>query len=591
MADEARHPPRLPGKRPARLPGPPKPGPAGKATPQKTGLETIKEESRGLRGTVAQALQSEADHFDEAEKQILKFHGLYQQDDRDRRKEGRRYAFMVRSKIPGGRLTAAQYLVHEALADGYGNGTLRITTRQDFQLHGVLKGDLRASLRAINQSLVTTLGACGDLVRNVMCCPVPVADDPVLAQIEALAQRLSDHFTPRTRAYHEIWLDGEKVYNGAGGEEPIYGEGYLPRKFKIAVARPGDNCVDVYTQDVGLVAVAEDGAVRGFNLLAGGGMGMTHKKPNTFPRLADALAFVTPAEAVPVVEQIVRIQREHGDRTDRRQARLKYLIHRWGVDRFRRELERRLGYALPPPAPTPPLDLDLHLGWHAQGDGRWFLGLSVENGRIQDTGARRLKTALHEIVDTFRPGVRLTANHDLLLTDLCERDRAGVEAVLRAHGIPREDELSNARKYAMACPALPTCGLALAESERVLPAVLDEIERDLAAFGLAGEKLSIRMTGCPNGCARPYVADLGFVGRSADRYAVFVGGRRDGTRLNQVFRDLVPLDELAAAVRPLFALFAQRRAPGEAFGDFCDRLGLDALQSLTATPASHEHAR
>jgi len=574
-------------------PGKHPPGANAKAAPTKTGLEVIKEQSQHLRGTLIDDLHDEADHFDEGGKQVIKFHGIYQQDDRDRRKRGKHYFFMVRSRLPGGRLTADQYLAHDALADQYANGTLRVTTRQGLQLHGVLKGDLRETIQAINHSFVTTLGACGDLVRNVMCCPVPAADDPVRTAIEEVSQHLSDHLLPRTQAYHDVWLNGEKAYNGqehVAHEEPIYGKGYLPRKFKVAIAYPGDNCVDVYTQDVGLIALVEEGRLSGFNLLVGGGMGMTHKKPNTFPRLADLLAFVTPEEVVEVVEQIVRLQHEHGDRTNRRQARMKYLIHRWGLPRFRDALQKRLNRSLPPPRAMPPLDLDLHLGWHPQGDGQWYLGLSVENGRIQDASPLRLKTGLRAIVETFRPGVRLTANHDLLLTDLQEQDRPRVNALLEAHGIPQPGTLSHARTLSMACPALPTCGLAITEAERVMPSVIAQIERDLTDLGLQDEKLSIRMTGCPNGCARPYVADIGFVGRSLNQYAVFVGGHRDGTRLNRIYQDLVPLDELAATVRPLFALFKQRRRPAESFGDFSDRLGIETLHSLTETLQTNGHA-
>ncbi len=586
--------------RPARLPGQPAakrptlpPGNPPPRAPKKTTLEDIKAASHGLRGALPEHLGDEADHFDEAGKQLLKFHGVYQQDNRDQRGREKTYSFMVRSKLPGGRLTAAQYLAHDALADQFGDGTLRITTRQDFQLHGVLKGDLHASINVLNETLVTTLGACGDVVRNVMCCPVPTDGDPIREEIEALSQRLSDHLLPPTTAYHEIWVDGEKVHDGEAeaARAALYGETFLPRKFKIAVAPPGDNCVDVYTQDVGLIALAEDGRLRGFNLLVGGGLGMTHKKLNTFPRLADPFAFLLPSEVVPVVEQIVRLQRDSGDRTDRRQARLKYLIHRWGLDRFRTELERRLGYVLEPPAPSPPLDLDLHLGWLPQADGRWFLGLSVENGRLRDSGVQQLRTGLRTVIKRFQPGVRLTPNHDVLLTNLHEADRSAIDAMLATHSIRPHTDLTNARKLSMACPALPTCGLALAESERVLPHIIDQIEADLAALGLADEKLTIRMTGCPNGCARPYVADLAFVGRSLDRYTVFVGGRADGTRLNTVFCDLVPLAELADAVRPLFVRFKLDRLPGESFGDFCHRVGLDALHAFAHVASENGHAR
>ena len=582
-----------PGRRPSGKTATAPPGTPRQTSPKPTKLETIKEASHGLRGRLPAELASLEDHFEEAEKQLLKFHGIYQQDDRDRRKGGKDYQFMVRSRIPGGHLTAQQYLAHDALADRYANGTLRVTTRQGLQLHGILKGDLKPALSAVNRALITTLSACGDVVRNVMWSPSPERR-PLHDAIQDVARRLADATLPTTRAYHELWIDGEKAYNGKAAleeeavtgtpadDDPLYGPRYLPRKFKIGVAYPGDNSVDVYTQDVGLIAVAEGERLLGFNLLVGGGLGMTHKKPNTFPRLADPLAFLTPEEVVPAVRHVIGIQRDEGDRADRRHARMKYLVHDWGLDRFREELERRLGYAVKPPAETPPLELNLYLGWRAQGDGRYWLGLSVENGRIQDTADVRLKTALRRLAETYVPDVRLTPNHDVLLTDLQASDRADIEALLAEHGVALPETISNARKHTMACPALPTCGLALAESERVMPQVMDQIERELAALGLSEETLTIRMTGCPNGCARPYVADVGFVGRSLDQYTVFVGGRPDGTRLNTPFADLVPLGDLAATVRPLFKLFRHGRRPGESFGDFCHRTGVEALRAQAA---------
>ena len=558
---------------------------------RKTKLEVFKEEGRQLRGRIAGDLSNAKVQVTDASKQLLKFHGLYEQDDRDLRRERRResldkaYSFMVRSKIPGGRLSADQYLVHDDLATRYGNDTLRITTRQDFQLHGVLKGDVKGAVKGLNNALVTTLGACGDVVRNVMCCPLP-SNDPVRLEVEALARGISDRTLPRTRAYHEIWLDGDKVYSGKqepAGEEPLYGKAYLPRKFKISVAYPGDNCTDVYTQDLGLVAIVKHGRLSGFNLLVGGGLGMTHKKPETFPRLADPLAFVRPEQVLDVVEQIVCVHRDHGDRTDRRHARLKYLIHDQGLDWFRKQVQRRLDHGLQQPVTMPSFDIKLHLGWQRQNGDRWCLGLSVENGRVKDHNGLRLKSGLRSVVERYRTGVRLTPSQDVLLTDIPSNLRAEVETVLRDHGIVDASRLSNARRYSMACPALPTCGLALAEAERFLPTVIDDLEVELHRAGLGNEKMTIRMTGCPNGCARPYVADLGFVGRSLGKYVVLVGGRSDGSRLNQVYADLVEADELVDTVRPLFSYFREARRPGESFGDFCHRVGLKALREYART--------
>jgi sulfite reductase (ferredoxin) len=559
---------------------PPKPNKPNK-------VEAIKAASNGLRGDLAVALENGTSGFDEANKVLIKFHGLYQQEDRDERKANRAdrgaektHSFMLRMRLPGGQLTAEQYLACDELADRFANGTLRITTRQTFQYHGIVKGDLKPTMQALHDQLITTLAACGDVVRNVVCCPAPI-DDPIRRQIAAVTRGISDHLLPRTHAYYELWLDDERVHDGEVGaiEEPIYGKTYLPRKFKIAVAYPGDNCVDVYTQDIGLIAVADGPTLLGFNVLVGGGMGMNHTKADTFPRLGDPLGFITPDQVIPVVEEIVLIQRDFGNRTERKHARMKYLVHTWGIDRFRSELEARLGCALQPFAPMPPLENELHLGWQPQSDGRWFLGISVENGRIADTGSSRLKSGLRAAVATFRPGIRLTPNHDILLTDLTVEQRPAVDALLRSYGILPADELSLVQRHAMACVALPTCGLALAESERALPGVIDELEREIARLGLADERISVRMTGCPNGCARPYVADIAFVGRSYDQYLLLLGGQSSGTRLNVPYKDLVHTRDLVQEVVPLLAYFRETRQPGETFGDFCARLGVEALRT------------
>lgn len=555
-------------------------------TTKKSKVETFKQESNHLRGGISHTLQAETNSFQEAEKQLLKFHGTYQQDDRDQRTGDRRavkaISFMVRSRIPGGILTADQYLAHDELAGRYANGTLRITTRQGLQLHGVLKGDLKATIADINRTLITTLGACGDVVRNVMCCPAP-RHSAVAAQVEEVTRQVAALTSPRTRAYHEIWLDEEKVYDGAkeaAESEPLYGDTYLPRKFKMAIAYAGDNCVDIYAQDLGLIAISYGDKLLGFNVVAGGGLGMTHNKPETFPRLGDPIGFATPEQASNVVAAIVGIHRDFGDRANRKHARLKYILHDRGVDWFKQELNARLGFELAPFAPQPALDLDLHLGWQEQGDGHWYLGISVENGRVQDEGTVQMRSGLREVIRRFHPNVRLTPNHDILLTDLHLADRPAIDALLAEYGIAQADRLSNVQLYSMACPALPTCGLALAESERVMPNVVDELEAAVAGIGLASEKFTVRMTGCPNGCARPYVADLAFVGRSADKYLVLVGGNQNGTQLNQPFADLVPLDQLVPSVLPLFVLFRDTRYPNEPFGDFCNRVGVEKLQQF-----------
>ena len=556
-------------------------------------VEKVKEESGGLRGDLAAQLGAGTDHFSDAGATLLKFHGTYQQEDRDQRRERRgtdtepAHQFMVRCKIPGGVLTGAQYLTIDELADRYGNGSLRVTTRQGNQFHGVLKGDLKATIRAVNDVLVTTLGACGDVVRNVVSCPAPVADG-LRDEVLGVARQLSDHLLPRTRAYHEIWLDGEQVAGGEVSPEPIYGTRYLPRKFKVAFAFPDDNCCDVHSNDLGFLVVAERGRGRGrligFNVLVGGGMGRTHGKEDTYPRLADTLGFAATGEVVEVAEAVVKVQRDHGNRSDRRHARLKYLLDAQGLDWFKSELEGQLGRAIPPPASVEVSDIADHLGWHEQGDGCSFLGLFIDNGRIRDSADRKLRSAIRRIVETLGSGVRLTPQQNLLLTDVPNWRQGLVERILRDHGVARRGHPSLVRRWSMACPALPTCGLALAEAERALPDVIAALERELEELGVGDTALTVRMTGCPNGCARPYTADLAFVGRSLNKYAVFVGGSLLGTRLATPYADLVPRDQLVATVRPLFERYRDERLAGERFGDFCHRHGVQSLRP--AVPAS-----
>src|SRR6266568_1152503 len=546
-------------------------------------VEHIKSESNHLRGQIGEELAQDSTHFSDAQVQLIKFHGIYQQENRDARQarkaagSEKAYQFMVRSRIPGGMLTAEQYLVEDELAGRYANGTLRITTRQGFQLHGIFKGDLHSTIHTINEALLSTLAACGDVNRNVMACPAPAANR-AQAQVQEIAHRIAMHLAPRTHAYHEIWIDGEQVETvtlSEGDEnEPIYGPTYLPRKFKIGVAFAGDNCIDVYTQDIGLVAALEGEHLGGFTILVGGGMGMTHGKTETFSRLATPLCYATVDEVLPVVETIVMIQRDYGDRQNRKHARMKYVVEERGIAWFRAELERRLGHSVQDPRTISWHDVEDHLGWHTQDDGRWFLGLYVENGRIKDDMTGHMRTALRHAIKEFQPGIRLTGQQNILLTDLTEAQRVPLEALLAQYGVST-DPIMGVRRYAMACPALPTCGLALAEAERALPAVVRQIEAELDALGMADEPLSVRMTGCPNGCARPYMGDIGIVGRTKDVYNIYLGGDWSNTRLNTLYAASVHLKDLAATVRPLLALWRDERIAGETFGDFCYRVGLD----------------
>ncbi len=434
----------------------------------------------------------------------------------------------------------------------------------------MLKGDLKATIAGVNQELLTTIAACGDVERNVMGCSAPLADTDHAA-VRQVAEAIATELRPGSRAYHEIWLEGEKQISSQE-EEPFYGDRYLPRKFKTAVGLSIDNCVDIYSQDVGLLAIVADGRIQGFNLLVGGGLGMTHHKADTTARLAQPLGFVPTAHGVEAVRLVAAIFRDHGNRSDRRHARLKYLIAEWGIDRFRKEFQQRASFRLMPPVPLPSLPFHDHLGRHRQPDGRWFYGVFIQSGRIVDSSGVRLKSALHEIVTRLRPGVRLTGQQNLLLTDLDLESVQQVEFLLRRHRVTPAQELSAARRFSMACPALPTCGLAVAESERVIPGILDQFEAELESLGLRNAPLTIRMTGCPNGCARPYTADLAFVGRSLGLYNVYVGGGLAGDRLVDLYRADVHQDELLPALRPLLARWASERLAGEGLGDFYQRI-------------------
>ncbi|REJ71924.1 MAG: NADPH-dependent assimilatory sulfite reductase hemoprotein subunit [Planctomycetota bacterium] len=555
------------------------PGKASKA-------EAVKENSRQLRGTIADELTTDEAKFSGDNASLLKFHGSYQQDDRDRRgKGGKEYMFMLRTKVPGGKLTAEQVLAELDLCERYGNGTLRITDRQGFQIHGILKGDLQETIRGVHETKLTTLGACGDVNRNVMCCPAPYVDSPVRAEMQAMAAALSDHFAPSTTAYYEIWLrngeDREKVHEQQPAEDPIYGKAYLPRKFKMAITLPEDNCVDVYANDFGLIAVVEAGSIAGYNVLVGGGMGMTPAKKQTFPAIGRRMAYVPAEDVIAVAEAVVKVQRDFGRRDDRSQARLKYLIADWGLERFKAKVEEYLGRSLAEPRPVDVTGVDDHLGWHEQGDGKLFLGLNVDNGRIKDEGDFRLKSALRAILGKYGMDCRNTALQGLILCDIEPGERGAIEQTLREHGVALAEEISLTRRYAMACPAFPTCGLAITESERVMPDVLAGIEAELARHGLGGERFCIHMTGCPNGCARPYTPDIGLVGKSRGKYTIYLGGNAEGTRLAFVYADQVPQEEIVPRLAPVFAGFKSERTDGESFGDFCHRRGEGGLAEFS----------
>lgn len=563
------------------------------SAPKRSAFEGVKEQSRWLRGTLGEELAQDSDHFSDDAKNLLKFHGSYQQEDRDARKNrskagvGKHYMCMVRLKLPGGKLTTKQFLALDELASKYGNDTLRFTTRQSIQFHGVLKANLRATIRGINDVLLSTLGACGDVNRNVMACPAPTGD-AVRSEMQVLANQIAAHLAPRSLAYHDIWLNGDQVSPDAAqeeGVEPIYGKIYLPRKFKVGFAIPYDNCVDIHAQDLGFLAIVENGRTIGYNMLVGGGMGMTHGNANTFPHLSRPICFVEPNEVVGAAEAVIKFFRDHGNRADRKRARIKYVVHDWGVDKVRETLARDyFGKTLPLPKEVEITDVDLHHGWHSQGDGKWFLGLSVENGRLKDEGVRRFRTGVHTVVDKLGLNVRITPQQDLLLCDVETRIRPEVDRLLAEHGIPRPENLSLVRKWSLACPAIPTCGLAISESERSLPAIILSVEAELRALGLENERISIRMTGCPNGCARPYQSDIGIVGRSGDKYTLLIGGCTLGTRLNVVLQDLVHRDQIVPLLTKVFTHFSHDRLGTETFGDYCHRVGIENVCSTAMIP-------
>jgi sulfite reductase (NADPH) hemoprotein beta-component len=556
--------------------------------------ERIKAGSRYLRGTLRESIADElTGALAPADAQLCKFHGFYEQDDRDHRQERAarflepQYDLMLRARLPGGVCTPAQWLAIDGISATLGNGTIRLTTRQTFQFHGILKRNLKPLIQGINQVMIDSIAACGDVNRNVLCNPNPVASR-LHAEVYDWARRISEHLLPRTRAYHEIWLDGEQVAGGEPESEPLYGETYLPRKFKTAVAVPPHNDVDVYTNDLGFVAIAEGDRLVGFNVLAGGGMGTTHGDTTTYPRLADTLGFVEPERVLGVAEAVLTTQRDHGDRSNRRLARLKYTIDRLGLAAFRAEVERRAGLTFAPARPARFTDQGDRYGWVRGADGRWHLTLYIENGRVADRPGAALMTGLREIARIHQGDFRITPNQNLIVAGVPARGRKRIESLAAAHGLLPAGR-TPMRLAAIACVALPTCPLAMAESERYFPELLDKIERLAAGHGLAEVPIVMRMTGCPNGCARPFVAEVGLVGKGPGRYNLMLGGDGTGLRLNRLYRENQNEAELLAILDGLLQRFAAERLPDERFGDFSIRAGL-VRPVVNPLEDFHEHA-
>lgn len=545
-------------------------------------VEHIKQRSRHLRGTIVDSLANRVTGaLADDDTQLIKFHGSYQQDDRDQRDERRlaklepAYSFMIRTRTPGGVCTPAQWLALDAIAQTYGNGSLRLTTRQAFQFHGVIKRELKATIAAINRTLMDTIAACGDVNRNVMASANPVESRAHQVAYD-WAVRLSEHLLPKTRAYAEIWLDGELV---AGGEEaePIYGATYLPRKFKAAIAVPPINDVDVYAHDLGFIALIENGELVGFNVSVGGGLGATHGDPATYPRRGSVIGSIVPEQLLRVAEAVVTTQRDWGNRENRKQSRLKYTIDRVGLGVFKREVESRSGVVLGLERPVVFTQSGDRFGWIVGHDGRWHLNLRIEAGRIADTGDKRWASALRAIAQVHQGDFRITPNQNLIVANVPHAARAQIDAILAAHGVHDGSGATPLRQRALACVALPTCPLAMAEAERYLPELLSKIEALLGKHALSAEPISLRITGCPNGCARPYLAEIGLVGKAPGRYNLHLGGDLIGERLNVLAHENIDETQILNVLDGWFARYTAERGPSEPFGDFTRRVNKEWL--------------
>ncbi|WP_025692440.1 assimilatory sulfite reductase (NADPH) hemoprotein subunit [Paenibacillus zanthoxyli] len=545
-------------------------------------VEDIKRRSNYLRGSLEETLADPiTGSIPEDDNRLMKHHGSYMQDDRDLRAERAKsklepaYQFMLRVRAAGGVVTPNQWLMMDRISHKYGNGTIRLTTRQSFQLHGVIKWNLKKTIQEVNESLLSTLAACGDVNRNVMCNPNPYQSE-IHSGVYEWARKVSDHLDPRTRAYHEIWLDGEKV---AGSEddgieqEPIYGPVYLPRKFKIGIAVPPSNDVDVFSQDLGFIAIIEDGRLAGFNVSVGGGMGMSHGDPKTYPQVAKVIGFCTPEQLIDVAEKTVTIQRDYGDRAVRKHARSKYTIDDRGLDWFKGELTERLGWALQEARPYHFDHNGDRYGWVKGSDGKWHFTLFIQNGRIKDEEGYALMTGLREIAKVHTGDFRLTANQNLIIGGISSHKKKKIASLIEEYGLTDGIHYSALRRNSMACVALPTCGLAMAESERYLPTLLDKLEPMLEEAGLRDDDIVIRMTGCPNGCARPMLAELSFIGKAPGKYNMYLGGGFAGNRLNKMYKENIGETEILETLGPIFNRYAKERESGEHFGDFVIRAG------------------
>ena len=553
--------------------------------------EVLKQNDPTLSGALSSTMDDASlDHFSADDEQFMKFHGVYQQDDRDLRKTGKKYMMMIRGRIPGGVMTAAQWITFDDLATQYGNNTLRVTTRQSIQFHGVLKSGLRALIKKINDSLLSTLAACGDVNRNITASPTP-AYTKAREQVYADSIKVMHALAPQTPAYHSIWIEGVqlKLDEPANKDfvDPLYGRTYLPRKFKVSFVIPPVNDMDVFTNDLGFIAVVENDQLVGYNLAVGGGLGRSHNNVQTYPRIADVIGFFRPEHLIDVAKAVLTIHRDFGDRTNRKHARLKYVVEERGAVWMTAEINRRTNHALSGVRRYEFTSTGDLYGWHRAVDGKLFLTLFVETGRIKDVTGHAQKTALRQIAEKFsHVEFRLSGNQNVILANIPATDRAGITALLASHGVKVDHQASVLHAASMACPSMPTCGLGLAESERMLPALIDRIEKLGGEIGLGGEEIIIRSTGCPNGCARPYMAEIAFVGKAPGRYQLWIGGNAAGTRLNRVFKETVKDAEIEGELRPLFSRWKNERLTGERFGDFSSRVLLPEQIAAVAAAAA-----
>jgi sulfite reductase (NADPH) hemoprotein beta-component len=541
--------------------------------------ERIKKASDALRGTIEQSLENEiSGAISEDDTALIKFHGMYQQDDRDRRDEraakklDRLYSFMIRLRLPGGFLTPEQWIALHEIAGANTTGVIKITTRQTLQLHGLIKSKIRPTIQAFNHAKLDSIATCGDVNRNVVCASHP-KQSPIHEEIFGYASKIREMLKPKTRAYYEIWLDEEKIVDKKSEEDPLYQDRYLPRKFKIGIGIPPNNDVDVLANDLGLIAIIKNNKLKGFNIAVGGGLSTTHGNADTYARLGSVLGYVEAGEkTMRAVYEVLTVQRDFGNRSDRKLARVKYTIDRMGVDSFREELERRIGFKLGAPAPFEYKERRDYYGWEQNHEGLWYYTALIENGRVYDDENISLKTAMLQVAKTGKANFRFTSNQNLIVSDIRDADKAEINEILERYGVIKiTDEGSNVRKNAMACVALPTCPLALAEGQRYLPSLLDKIEPLLSKHNLQQETIIIRMTGCPNGCARPYNAEIGFVGTSPGRYNLLLGGDYQGLRLNKTYRENLDEGAILDELDGLFETFSKEKTPGESFGDFSMR--------------------